>query len=280
MDKTLFKIIGTVIVVLSSVAIVSLVLFQTLVDNEKEGTGAMNPMFATPTPIPEVKIIKTPTPIPTPIPTPTPQIPSFGGLFIAELSTELNIPPSDIQVESYKEYIFNNASLECPKPGELYAQVLTPGWIIIFNADNKNYEIHSNLDGSYYVNCSTISWDNTENLVESLNLDNSNKIIINRLADGIYEELKILNEDEKDDLIETINIPLSQNYEEKCTFLYQIKFELENENIGLYAICSDGSPKGIIEDKTGKTYIFPKQFLDIIGKFSSGLLFPGKPSLD
>ena len=59
MDKTLFKIIGTVIVVLSSVAIVSLVLFQTLVDNEKEGTGAMNPMFATPTPIPEVKIIKT-----------------------------------------------------------------------------------------------------------------------------------------------------------------------------------------------------------------------------
>tara|TARA_B100001029_G_scaffold179791_1_gene191048 strand:- start:9382 stop:10224 length:843 start_codon:yes stop_codon:yes gene_type:complete len=280
MDKTLFKIIGTIIIVIFSVAIVFLIIFQALINNEKEGKGEMSPMFATPTPIPEVKVIKTPTPIPTPIPTPTPQIPSFGGLFIAELSVELNIPPSDIQVESYKEYVFSNASLECPKPGELYAQVVTPGWIIIFNTNNKNYEIHSNLDGSYYVNCSTISWDETENLVESLNLDNSKKIIISRLTGGVYEELKILNEDEKNDLIKTIDIPLNQNYEEKCIFLYQIQFELENENIGLYAICSDGSPKGIIEDKTGKTYRFPKQFLDLIGKFSSGLLFPGKPSLD
>ena len=65
---------------------------------------------------------------------------------MAELSNELNISPSSINLESYKEYTFSDASLDCPKPGELYAQVLTPGWIIIFNADNKKYEIWVKLE--------------------------------------------------------------------------------------------------------------------------------------
>jgi len=280
MNKTLLKITGAVIVLLASVAIISLILFQAFVSEEKEGLPVINPEFATPTPVPEIKVIKTPTPAPTPAPTPTPQIPSFGGLFMAELSNEMNVPPQDIQIDSYREYTFSDSSLECPKPGELYAQVVTTGWIIIFNIDNKKYEIHSNSDGSYYVNCSTISWEGTENLVESLNLSNSKEIIIKRLQSGAYEDLKKLDKNEIDGLIKTINIPLKQNYEEECQFLYKLEFELKNESVAIYVICSDGSPNGIIEGKTGKTYTFPKEFLDLIGKFSSVLPFPGKPSLD
>jgi hypothetical protein len=59
-----------------------------------------------------------------------------------------------------------------------------------------------------------------------------------------------------------------------------LEFELKNETIVIYTICSDGSPSGIVENHTGNTYVFPKEFLDLIGKFSSVLPFPGKPSLD
>ena len=280
MDKTLLKIIGATTVLLTSVAIISLILLQVFEREESEDLPLSNPKFATPTIAPQVKVIKTPTPIPTPIPTPTPEVPSFGGLFMAELSNELNISPSSINLESYKEYTFSDASLDCPKPGELYAQVLTPGWIIIFNADNRKYEIHSNLDGSYFVNCSTINWKGTENLVESLNLKDSKGIVVKRLQSGVFEDLKILDENEIGELIDTINIPLKESDEQGCEFLYKLEFNLINENIVIYTICSDGSPNGIVESKTGKTYIFPKEFLDIIGKFSSLLPFPGKPSLD
>ena len=280
MDKTLLKIIGATTVLLTSVAIISLILLQVFESEESEDLPLNNPKFATPTLVPQVKVIKTPTPIPTPMPTPTPEVPSFGGLFMAKLSNELNISPSSINLESYKEYTFSDASLDCPKPGELYAQVLTPGWIIIFNAGNRKYEIHSNLDGSYFVNCSTINWNGTENLVESFNLKDSKGIVVKRLQSGVFEDLKILDENEIGELIDTINIPLKESDEQGCEFLYKLEFNLINENIVIYTICSDGSPNGIVESKTGKTYIFPKEFLDIIGKFSSLLPFPGKPSLD
>ena len=280
MDRTLLKITGAVIVLLASVAIISLILLQVFRSDEEKDLPVINPEFATPTSIPEIKVVKTPTPVPTPVPTPTPEIPSFGGLFMADLSNELGVLPSDIQIDSYREYTFSDASLECPKPGELYAQVVTLGWIIIFNIDNKKYEIHSNLDGSYYVNCSTVSWEGTKNLVESLNLNNSKGIIIKRLQSGVYEDLKILDKNEMNELIKTINVPLKQNYEEECQFLYKLEFELKNESIVIYVICSDGSPNGIIEGRTGKIYAFPEEFLDLIGKFSSVLPFPGKPSLD
>ena len=280
MNKTVLKNTGAAIVLLTSAAIIFLILFQVFAPKEKEDLPVINPEFATPTPVTAVKAVKTPTPIPTPIPTPTPQAPSFGGLFMAELSNELGVPPSDIQIDSYSEYTFSDASLECPKPGELYAQVLTPGWIIIFNADNKKYKIHSNLDGSYYVNCSTVSWEGTENLVESLDLNNSTGIIVKRLQSEEYKELKILDKYEIDELINTINLPLKQNNQGECKFLYKLEFELKNETIVIYTICSDGSPSGIVENHTGNTYVFPKEFLDLIGKFSSVLPFPGKPSLD
>ena len=66
MDKTLLKIIGATTVLLTSVAIISLILLQVFESEESEDLPLNNPKFATPTLVPQVKVIKTPTPIPTP----------------------------------------------------------------------------------------------------------------------------------------------------------------------------------------------------------------------
>ena len=127
-----------------TIFIISIILISNFSSDENPDYNAVNPQFATPTPKPAEKDDYVPAPTSTPEPTPTPEIPSFGGLFMAELSNKLGILASDISVISYENVIFNDTSLDCPEPGMFYAQVLTPGWKIQFNASNKIYFYHSN----------------------------------------------------------------------------------------------------------------------------------------
>jgi hypothetical protein len=43
--------------------------------------------------------------------------------------------PGSVEVVSVTEEMFNDSSLGCPKPGEFYTQVITPGYIVIVRAD-------------------------------------------------------------------------------------------------------------------------------------------------
>ena len=44
------------------------------------------------------------------------------------------IDPGSVEVVSITEEMFSNSSLGCPKPGELYAEVITPGYTVIVRA--------------------------------------------------------------------------------------------------------------------------------------------------
>jgi len=67
---------------------------------------------------------------------------------VEELSQETAIPTTEIEVVSYKRVEWSTACLGFPEPGEMCAQVITPGWLIILKARGENFEFHTDQDGS------------------------------------------------------------------------------------------------------------------------------------
>ncbi len=61
----------------------------------------------------------------------------------ADLSARAGVPASQIQVVSVEPVTWPDASLGCPKPGMMYAQVMTDGLRIRLRANGQVYEYHS-----------------------------------------------------------------------------------------------------------------------------------------
>ncbi len=78
---------------------------------------------------------------------PTPQ-----ALAVADLAGRLGLPESAITVRSVESVDWPDASLGCPQPGMMYAQVITPGYRIVLEAGGKRYEYHTSQ--SHVVLCS------------------------------------------------------------------------------------------------------------------------------
>lgn len=61
----------------------------------------------------------------------------------ADLAQQLDISPDEIQVEDVEAEDFPDASLGVPEPGKSYAQVITPGYVILLEAEGETYEYHA-----------------------------------------------------------------------------------------------------------------------------------------
>ena len=62
---------------------------------------------------------------------------------IADLSQRLNVPASDISLVSMEAKEWNDSSLGCPQEGMMYAQVITPGYLMILAAQDQQYPYHT-----------------------------------------------------------------------------------------------------------------------------------------
>jgi hypothetical protein len=60
-----------------------------------------------------------------------------------DLAQRLGIAKSSIRVIQAEAVEWPDASLGCPKPGMMYAQVITPGYRIVLQANGKRYEYHT-----------------------------------------------------------------------------------------------------------------------------------------
>lgn len=88
----------------------------------------------------------------TPEPTATPTTGSSGTEYgqaqplveqaIADLAAQLNVRAGEIAVQQVMETEFRDTSLGVPEPGQMYAQVITPGYVIRLSAGDKVYEYH------------------------------------------------------------------------------------------------------------------------------------------
>jgi hypothetical protein len=71
-----------------------------------------------------------------------------------DLSARSGIPADGIDVVRVEEMEWPDSSLGCPQPGQMYAQVITPGYRIILRANNAIYQYHADT-GSRVILCQT-----------------------------------------------------------------------------------------------------------------------------
>jgi len=77
--------------------------------------------------------------------------PSASQLAVADLAGQLGIAAEAITVRSVEAVEWSDASLGCPRPGQMHAQVITPGYRIVLEANGQRYEYHSG--GGRVIRC-------------------------------------------------------------------------------------------------------------------------------
>lgn len=69
------------------------------------------------------------------------------------LAADLGIQETAPILISIEEVLWGDSSLGCPEPGMMYAQVITPGFRLVFEHSGQRFEYHTNRDGSVGVSC-------------------------------------------------------------------------------------------------------------------------------
>lgn len=88
-----------------------------------------------------------------------PDTPTAGGPVSSEIEAEARkllaeqVGEGDFTLTSSEGIHWSDASLGCPKEGFGYAQVITPGYKLIFELEGVSYPVHTNADGSHMVIC-------------------------------------------------------------------------------------------------------------------------------
>lgn len=127
--------------------------------------------MAAPSPTATIRPTATVTRTAIPIPTPTPAF-SVQGLAtapdgaqspimaaVAALAQSLDLPSdAEVTVRSVTEKDWSDSSLGCPQPGMVYAQVVTPGFVVILEVDGVEYTYHTDRRESV-VSCDTDTTD-------------------------------------------------------------------------------------------------------------------------
>lgn len=67
-----------------------------------------------------------------------------------DLAERLSIEISQISLLEAREVTWPNASLGCPQPGMAYADVLTPGFLIILKANALAFEYHASRESEVF----------------------------------------------------------------------------------------------------------------------------------
>lgn len=73
----------------------------------------------------------------------TPEYPSIVDMAKSDLAKRLNISEEKIHLIKQEKKDWPDTSLGFPEEGKMYAQVVTPGFVIILETGGKQYEYHS-----------------------------------------------------------------------------------------------------------------------------------------
>jgi len=95
------------------------------------------------------------TPVPTPAATevePPARAEQVIQLAQKDLARRLGLAPKAIRLVSVEAVEWSDASLGCPQPGMMYAQVITPGFRVVLEAKRQKYQYHTDV-GRFVVLC-------------------------------------------------------------------------------------------------------------------------------
>lgn len=69
------------------------------------------------------------------------------------LAGELEADEGGFRLDGSERVQWSDASLGCPQEGMMYAQVITPGYKLVFDRAGASYAVYTNSDGSHTVVC-------------------------------------------------------------------------------------------------------------------------------
>jgi hypothetical protein len=77
-----------------------------------------------------------------------PGLPALIERAKVDLAQKLSIPASQIKAIETKEVFWPDGSLGCPQPGIAYAQIPTPGYLIMLVYSGNEFEYHADTHGN------------------------------------------------------------------------------------------------------------------------------------
>lgn len=80
-----------------------------------------------------------------------PQARSQAAMAIADLSARLGLPADEIKVLEVLEVTWPDASLGCPQPGMMYAQVVVEGLKVVLEANGRTYTYHGRSPNDLFL---------------------------------------------------------------------------------------------------------------------------------
>jgi hypothetical protein len=113
------------------------------------------------TPLPEYSPLPTPPVSPiSPLPPPPLAADETAEAALLTLRTEvagqLGLTEQALTLISTEQVTWSDASLGCPQPDMAYAQVLTPGWRIVFaDAEGRQHSVHTTENYTFFVICAS-----------------------------------------------------------------------------------------------------------------------------
>ncbi len=82
---------------------------------------------------------------------PGPEVQVAIDAALREASATLGVPRERLSVSRIEAREWRDASLGCPKPGQIYAQVITPGYLVVVLGAGQQVEVHTDLRGHAVV---------------------------------------------------------------------------------------------------------------------------------
>jgi hypothetical protein len=70
---------------------------------------------------------------------------------IADLVKRTGADRGDIQVVRGEAVVWNDGSLGCPKPGEFYIQIITPGFRVVLQAKDQLFDYHTDTNSQFIL---------------------------------------------------------------------------------------------------------------------------------
>jgi len=71
------------------------------------------------------------------------------------LSSRLELDGAEPILTRAEVVVWEDPSLGCPDPDGVYAEVIVPGYSLLFELDGTSYEVHSNSDGTQMIDCTS-----------------------------------------------------------------------------------------------------------------------------
>jgi hypothetical protein len=64
------------------------------------------------------------------------------------IARDLGVPPETLQVITVEHRDWPDSSLGCPQPDMMYAQVITPGYLVVVDVSGERIEYHTDERGT------------------------------------------------------------------------------------------------------------------------------------